>query len=439
MPIETSLLLTDLYQLTMLQCYDRTQMRDLAVFELFMRRLPRGRNFLVAAGLEQAISWLESARFTQEELAWLTSCRHFRADFVEHLAVWRFTGDVEAMPEGTIFFGGEPILRVTAPIAEAQLVESRLINLMQFQTMIASKAARCVLAAPGLLVDFGFRRAHGAEAGLVAARATYLAGFAGTATVEAGREFGIPLFGTMAHSLIQSIGDDAIAFERFARACPQHTTFLLDTFDTEEAARITVQLAPRLRAAGITINAVRLDSGDLAAHARAVRAILDAGGLRETTIFVSGGLDEYELAKLIAAGAPIDGFGVGTSLDVSADAPYTDCVYKLVEYAGQPSQKRSEGKATLPGRKQVYRQYDAAGLMVRDEVTVETSPVAGQPLLVPVMHGGKRTNAPEALETIRHRVASGLARLPAALQSLEVAPAYPVEISPALEALSRDH
>jgi nicotinate phosphoribosyltransferase len=434
---ESTALSTDLYQLTMLQCYFVTAMHEVAVFEFFVRRLPTSRNFLVAAGLEQALRFLESAQFSAAELTWLRQCGHLRSDFVEHLAGWRFTGDVYALPEGTLFFPDEPIVRVVAPLPEAQFVESRLINLLQYQTMIASKAARCVLAAQGkALVDFGFRRAHGLEAGLLAARATYVAGFAGTATVAAGREFGIPLFGTMAHSLVQAIGTDISAFVAFARACPDNVVLLLDTFDTEDGARATVRVAAALASEGITVRSVRIDSGDLAAHARAVRKILDDGGLSHVSILASGGLDEHELAKLVGAAAPIDAFGVGTALDVSVDAPYLDCVYKLVEYAGRPNRKRSEGKATWPGRKQVFRSLDAKGRIERDVVTVETDSPSGTPLLSPVMRAGKRVAAPESLVDIRRRMAEQLDRLPQRLRSLEAAEPYAVEIAPALHALA---
>ncbi|HSN34428.1 MAG TPA: nicotinate phosphoribosyltransferase, partial [Ideonella sp.] len=285
-------LLTDLYQLTMLQAYLEQGMHESAVFELFVRKLPPGRNFLVAAGLEQALDFLETLAFSGAELEWLASQRRFSARLIDHLARLRFAGDVDAMPEGTPFFPDEPILRVTAPLPQAQLVESRLLNLAHLQTLIASKAARLVLAAGGRqLVDFGMRRAHGAEAALHAARAAWLAGFDGTATAEAGRVFGIPLFGTMAHSFVQAHASEEAAFESFARAFPGRPTLLVDTYDTEAAVRKIVALAPRLAHAGVHVGGVRLDSGDLGAHARAVRDLLDAGGLADATVFASGNLD----------------------------------------------------------------------------------------------------------------------------------------------------
>lgn len=432
-----SALLTDLYQLTMLQGYHGAGMQDTAVFEFFVRRLRPERGFLVAAGLEQALDYLEALRFTADELAWLASTGRFSDAFLASLETLRFTGDVHAMPEGTVFFPDEPILRVTAPIAEAQLAETRLINLLHFETLIASKAARAVLAAPGkLLVDFGLRRAHGAEAGLLAARAAWLAGFGGSSNVLAGRLYGMPLFGTMAHSFVQAHDDEARAFEAFAHAQPGNVVLLIDTWDTEAAAQKVVALAPRLAGAGIRIRGVRVDSGDLAAHARRVRAILDAGGLADTIIFASGDLDEYALRELLARGAPIDGFGVGTRVDTSSDQPYLDCAYKLQEYAGTPRRKRSEGKATWPGRKQVHRRYDAGGRMAGDVVALESDPQPGVPLLVPVMRGGRRLPLPD-LAADRAHAAAQLARLPEPLRRLESFD-YPVEVSAALRALAAE-
>jgi nicotinate phosphoribosyltransferase len=344
------------------------------------------------------------------------------------------------MPEGTPFFPHEPILRVTAPLPQAQLVESRLINILHLQTVLASKAVRCVLTAPGkLLVDFGLRRAHGAEAGLYAARAAYIAGFAGSATVLAEQLYGVPCYGTMAHSFIQAHDDEVQAFEHFARTQPENVVLLIDTYDTERGARRVVELAPRLVQAGIRVKAVRLDSGDLAEHARQVRAILDAGGLYETGIFSSGNLDEFRLQELLTAGAPIDGFGIGTKMDTSADAPYLDSAYKLQEYAGIARRKRSEGKATWPGRKQVYRHYRDDGTLDHDVLTLEGDEQPGTPLLSQVMRNGKRTEAGPDLQGIRDKVAGELQRLPPLLRSLQPnPPAYEVQVAPALQALAEE-
>ena len=379
----TSPLLTDLYQLNMLQAYLDYGQMDTAVFEFFVRRLPARRGFLMAAGLEQALDFLENLQFSNEDINWLRQNYRFTDRFLDYLASLRFTGDVDAMPEGSIFFANEPIIRVTAPLPEAQLVETRLINILHFQSLIASKAARMVLAAPGKqLVDFGLRRAHGGEAGLMAARASYLAGFAGTATVLARKDFGIPVFGTMAHSFIQAHDDETAAFSAFARSRPDNLVLLIDTYDTEAAARKVVTLAPRLKEAGIAVHGVRLDSGDLIALSKSVRRILDEGDLQHVTIFASGGLDEDELVRILGANAPIDGFGVGTSLTTSSDVPALDCAYKLQEYAGIARRKRSVGKATWPGRKQVWRSFGVDGRMAGDVLALQDDRQAGEPLLV---------------------------------------------------------
>jgi nicotinate phosphoribosyltransferase len=435
-----SVLLTDLYQLTMLNAYYAHGMTAPAVFEMFVRKLPPGRNFLMAAGLEQALDFLEHLRFGLEELEWVERSGKFAHGFEGHLARLRFTGDVHAMPEGTVFFPNEPILRVTAPLPEAQLVESRLINLVHFETLVASKGARSVLAAPGKrLVDFGLRRAHGAEAGLLAARASYISGFAGTATVLAASRFGIPVFGTMAHSFVQAHDDEAAAFEHFAETYPRGTTLLIDTYDTEHAAHAVVALGAKLKARGIRVGGVRLDSGDLAALSRSVRRILDNGGLADATIFASGNLDEYGVLDLVSAGCPVDGFGIGSSLVTSSDAPFLDAVYKLQEYAGKPRRKRSAGKATWPGRKQVYRHYDARGRLDHDIVTVEGDHQAGKPLLVPVMKNGRRLHAAEALGAAREHAAAQLASLPERLRSLETSEMpYRVEIASAIRHLAAE-
>ncbi len=440
MDLGTTPLLTDLYQLNMIQAYlDRGETR-LAVFELFFRKLPPRRNFLMAAGLESALAFLERLRFGEAELAWLRRSGRFGAALLDYLRELRFDGDVDAMAEGELFFADEPILRVTAPLPLAQLVESRLINILHFQTLIASKAARLVLSAPGkLLVDFGLRRAHGAEAALMAARASYIAGFAGTATLLAEAEFGIPAYGTMAHSFVQAHDDETQAFENFARARPANLTLLIDTYDTQAGAEKVVALAPRLRAVGIAIAAVRLDSGDLDALSRGVRRILDRGGLHDTAIFASGGLDEDVIATLMRAGAPIDGFGVGTSLTTSNDVAALDCAYKLQEYAGRARRKRSTGKATWPGRKQVWRRFDGERRMAGDIVTLSDAPASGTPLLRRVMTGGRRVAPPESLAMARRRAADNLAALPATWRGLaQAASPYPVRIADDVRQLAEE-
>ncbi|MBT8399351.1 MAG: nicotinate phosphoribosyltransferase [Rhodothermia bacterium] len=431
-----SALLTDLYQLTMLQGYYDRGMEDEASFELFIRKLPKTRNYLIAAGLEQALTFLESFEFSAQDVDYLSSTGHFSDDFLGYLSALRFTGDVWAMPEGSVFFPDEPILRVTASLPEAQVVETRLINLLQFQTLIASKAARVrSQAGDALLVDFGLRRAHGAEAGLLAARASYLAGFTGSSTVLAGKEFGVPIFGTMAHSYIQAHEDEAQAFLDFARSHPDNVVLLIDTYDTLDGARKVVEVARELEAEGIEVKAVRLDSGDLLQLAVDVRSILDHGGLEQVGIFASGGLDEYKIRDLAESGAPITGYGVGTSMDVSEDAPYLNCAYKLVEYRGKGRMKRSEGKATWPGRKQVYRRYED-GVIAGDTICLQNEEAEGTRLLREEMKEGRRLEDPISLDDIRSRVRRDVASLPPEIESLTPSKPYPVEISPRLRLLA---
>lgn len=434
-----SALLADLYEITMLQAYFSEGMNDTAVFEFFVRELPQARNFLLAGGLEQVVSYLTRLRFEQDELAWLAQTGKFSAGFIESLRDFRFTGDVDALAEGTAFFGNEPVLRVTAPLREAQFVESRVMNLLHYQTMVASKAARCAIAAQGRrLVDFGLRRAHGAEAAALSARASYIAGFDGSATTLAGQRFGVPVFGTMAHSFVQAHEREQDAFEAFVRVFPDSATLLIDTYDTEAGAEQVADLARRLRGErGTRISAVRIDSGDLGVVARRVRALLDAGDCRDIQIFASGNLDEFAVQALLQSGAPIDGFGVGTRMNTSSDAPYLDCAYKLVEYAGKARRKRSFGKETWPGRKQVFRSYDEQGLMREDLLALQDDHASGEALLRPVMRGGVVLEPAPALADVRAYAQSQIARLPPALRSIEMAPAYQVKISEALRALAR--
>ena len=432
-----SSLTTDLYELNMVQAYlDRGENKE-AVFEFFVRRLPATRGFMLAAGLDDALSYLEALQFSKADIDWLKSTGRFRDNMLEYLSTFRFTGDVHAMPEGSVCFPNEPLLRVTAPLPQAQLVETRLINILNFQTLIASKAARMVLAAPGkVLADFGLRTAHGAEAGLYSARASYIAGFAGAANVLAGERYGIPIVGTMAHSFVQIHDDEMQAFENFARARPDGVILLIDTYDTEAGARKVVELAPRLAADGIAIRGVRIDSGDLAASARKVRAILDEGGLTSAIILISGGVDETVLQTMVASQAPIDGYGIGVSLATSIDAPAFDCAYKLQEYNGQPKRKLSEGKQTWPGRKQVWRSFDAEGRMSGDILSIDGDKQPGEPLIVPVMRAGKRIGSAPTLDQIRERSVHDLARLPLPLVQLQPGMSYPVEVSDALRNLA---
>jgi nicotinate phosphoribosyltransferase len=431
-------LLTDLYQLNMMAAYLEHGVTERAVFELFVRKLPPHRGFLMTAGLEQALQFLEAISFMGEEIEQIRALGQFSESFLSYLRSFRFSGDVYAMPEGTVFFSDEPILRVMASLPEAQFVETRLVNLVHFQTVIASKAARMVLAAPGKpLIDYGLRRAHGAEAGLFAARASYIAGFGGTATVAAGLQFGIPVYGTMAHSFVQAHDDETLAFEHFAHSHPQGLVLLIDTYDTERAARRVVALAPRLAAQGITIAGVRIDSGDLGEHAQQVRRILDDGGLPNVKVVASGGLDEDALVALSRAGAPIDAYGIGTSLTTASDAPALDCAYKLQEYAGAARRKRSEGKASWPGRKQVWRRYDGSGRLAGDLVSLVNDQARGEALLHPVMRGGRRLSDLPDLTAARNKAKDQLARIPEPLARLEPFH-YPVEIGAPLRELAAE-
>jgi nicotinate phosphoribosyltransferase len=436
-------LLIDLYQLTMAHSYFDHGMNETAVFELSVRNLPSKRRFLLAAGLEQALDFLETFRFDSDDLDYLRSLGTFPESFLSHLATLRFTGSVHAMAEGTPFFANEPILRVTAPMIEAQLLESRLLNIIHFQTLIASKAVRCVLAAHGKsLIDFGMRRAHEADAALFAARAAYLAGFDGTATVDAGRRFGIPLSGTMAHSFIEAHDEEEQAFRHFISSRPESVTLLIDTYDTQRAAHRIVALTRNLETRGVrgAIRAVRIDSGDLAAEARAVREIFDLAGYRQVRIVLSGGLDEYSIDRMVRDAVPVDSFGVGTALDVSHDAPALDMAYKLEEYAGKPRRKRSLGKVTSPGVKQVLRERGPEGRVLGDCLVLEAEGDRAGSLLKQVMRGGRRVAGDPPLNGIRESCIREVRALPEALLELkdaESGSSFPVRISDALQQLAR--
>jgi nicotinate phosphoribosyltransferase len=427
---------TDLYELTMMAGYFQTGRSDVrATFELFVRRLPRNRAFLVAAGLADAIEYIEALRFLPAHVAWLRTLpvfAHTSRSFFEYLLAFRFTGDVWAMPEGTPFFPNEPIVRVTAPLAEAQLLETALLAIVNFQTSIASKGARVVEAARGRpVMEFGARRAHGPDAALHAARAAYLAGCSGTSYVDAGRAYGIPLSGTMAHSWILAAGSELDAFHKYSELFGGQSILLLDTYDVTAAARMVA-------GSGLRPSAVRLDSGNLLAFSREVRAILDAGGLRETQIFVSGDLDEWRIEDLASEGAPIDGFGVGTALATSEDAPALGGVYKIVQLEQDGTvrnvMKRSIGKATWPGRKQVWR-IVKDGTAQYDVVAMEHEPPLADavPLLEQVVRGGNRVGPPPALDHIRTRCREQIAMIPSALRTAESLPTYRVEKSVELQ------
>ncbi len=425
-------LFTDLYELTMLRAYHALGLEQQAVFSLFVRRLPKGRNYLVACGLDDFLEELEALRFEPGDIAYLRE-KGFPDNFLDWLTRFRFSGDVHALPEGTPFFANEPILEIVAPIGEAQVIETLAINQIGFPTLIASKAARVVAAASGrAVIDFGSRRAHGIDAAIKAARAAYVAGAVSTSNVLAGRLYGIPIAGTMAHAFVQAFDDEMEAFRAFASVYPE-TVLLVDTYDTLEGVKKVIALARELGDA-FKVRAVRLDSGDISALAKEVRALLDGAGLNRVGIFASGGLDEARIAALLSADAPIDGFGVGTDLVVSADAPSLDIVYKLTEYAGEGRIKLSSGKRTLPGEKQVFRVFDG-GTAAGDTIARADEALPGTALLRPVMRAGRRLEKPESVAAIRARALHAIASLPPALRGLDEAAPYPVEVSPALTLL----
>ena len=436
-PPAPSGLLADLYELTMAAGYLETHFEARATFELFVRSLPPRRNFLVSAGLEQALEFLETVRFGEEDIAYLRRHPAFAGiscNFFDFLAEFRFSGDVWGLPEGTICFPGEPLLRITAPIAEAQIMETALLATVSFQTMVASKAARVAKAAAGRpVVEFGARRAHGTESGVLAARAAYIGGCLGTSNVRAGQLFGIPTYGTQAHSWIMAHDKEEEAFAQFMDLFPQHSVLLLDTYEVHAALEKIIAMGRKPRG-------VRLDSGDLGADSTWVRRRLDENGWGDVEIFMSGDLDEERISLLLDAGARVDTFGVGTSLSTSSDAPSLGVLYKLaeVERGGEvlEAAKFTATKVTYPGRKQVYRQTDSAGNYAGDVIALENESMPGEPLLVHLMRGGKRVSPAAPLAESQRRCQSQLERLPAALRALAVAEhPYPVRHSARLEAL----
>lgn len=424
-------LFTDLYELTMIQAYLEEGMNADAVFSLYTRRMPAHRNFLLNCGLDTVLGCLESLRFSDEDIAYLRSLGKFNAPFFDWLRDFRFTGDVYAIAEGTPVFGNEPVLELVAPLPQAQLVETLVMNQIHLQTVLASKAQRIAAAACGRpVLDFGARRTHGFDAALKAVRAFMIGGVAATSNVYAGQIYGVPVAGTMAHSYIQAHDDESEAFRAFARLYPD-TVMLVDTYDTLAGVRKVIELSQELGDA-FRVKAVRLDSGDLGELARVSRRLLDEAGLQRVQIIASGGLDEHAIADLVTQSVPIDGFGVGTSMGVSEDAPTLDIAYKLCEYAGKGRLKLSSGKPVLPGRKQVFRVSDEER-DVRDVIARAGETLPGMPLLECVMRGGKRVGKRTGLEAIRSRARVQIARLPAQIQALKVAESpYPVEVSAAL-------
>ncbi len=431
------MLLTDLYEITMAAAFFENQFNPTASFELFVRRLPKDRGFLIAAGLEQALAWLQEARFSGEDIRFLRqhpAFRHIHPGFFEHLRQMRFTGDAWAVPEGTVVFAEEPILRVTAPLIEAQVVETYLLASITFQTMIATKASRVVAAASGRdVIEFGARRAHGPSAANLAARAAYIGGCVGTSNVEAGRQFGIPTFGTMAHSYVMALNDELFAYEHYTKLFPETSVLLIDTYDTLGAI-------DKIIASGIRPTGVRLDSGDLVQLSREVRHKLDAAGLHQTKILLSGDLDEFKITDLLSQATPVDSFGVGTSLVVSNDAPALGGIYKLVEIENHNRKtyhaKFSADKMTHPGTKQVYRFRDIKGMFNKDLIACSGERISnGEPLLQQVVKDGSRLRTVESLQTIRDRASEQLGLLPAEHRRLTNPARFDVKFSSELQRL----
>ncbi len=440
---ENMSLLVDLYELTMADSYLRRGKNETTTFELFVRHLPPYRSYLVAAGLEQAVHYLLNLRFSKESIDYLRSLRLFSDQFLDYLKTFRFTGTVWAIPEGEIFFPQEPILRVTAPRIEAQIVETFLLNTLNFQSMIATKASRVVLAAEGRpVVDFSARRVHGADAALKVARASYIGGCSGTSCTLAGRIYGIPVYGTMAHSYVMSFPSELEAFRAFSEDFPDNVLLLIDTYDTLRGAENAVRIARELERKGYKLKGVRIDSGDLIEMSKRVREILDRNGLQHVKILLSGDLNEYKIAELLKKGARADLFGVGTELGTSHDAPALGGIYKLVEDEIGPRIKLSAGKLTYPGKKQVWRVFHSDGTLKEDIIALEGEGIKAEgetvPLLVRVIDKGELLCELPALEDIRTRCLRSLERLSEEYRQLDRPLKPPVRISQGLRALTEE-
>ncbi|MCH8988004.1 MAG: nicotinate phosphoribosyltransferase [Chloroflexi bacterium] len=438
LPGEDLGLFTDLYELTMAQALFRQGMSATATFSLFIRTYPPNRAFFVSAGLEDVLDYLSNLNFSDQAIDYLRALGIFSEDFLQYLRGVRFTGSVRAIPEGRLYFADEPAVEVTAPIIEAQLAETFIINQVNLQSMLATKAARCVWAAQGRgIADFASRRTQGTDAALKMARASYIAGFNSTSNVLAASLYGMPPAGTMAHSFVSAFATELDAFRAYAESFPDRTTLLLDTYDTIAGTRNAVRVAKEMEADGRQLVAVRLDSGDFDELSRQVRRILDDSGLDYVKILASGGLDEYELETLVKAGAPIDLFGVGTKAGVSADAPWSDMAYKLVCFDDRPVMKLSTGKVSLPGAKQVFRTKDAGGMFAKDIIALQDEELpGGLPVLEEVMKGGQRTGPSATLEEVRGRFQEDFATLDERFKALNNPPRYPVSLSGRLKRLT---
>lgn len=432
-------LFTDLYELTMGAGYYANHIFSTATFSLFIRGNHLNRNFFVAAGLEDVLNELTAFRFSEKDIQYLISTGLFSEDYLSYLKHLRFTGDVVAMPEGTIFFANEPVLEVTAPIIEAQLIETFVLNTIGLQTMIASKAARCVHAADGRpLIDFSLRRTQGQDAGIKVARSTYLAGFAGTSNVLAGKIYGIPISGTMAHSYIEAFDSELEAFSAYSDTFPQHAIFLIDTYDTIEGARNAVKVAKAMQKKGNNLIGVRLDSGDMTALSQQVRNIFDDAGLFDVKVFASSGFDEFKIAGSLAEGAKIDAFGVGTKVGVSSDAPFLDVVYKMVRFKDRPVKKLSPGKITLAGEKQVFRTLDQSGIYLEDVIGVRDETISGAvPLLEKVMENGKLLGPHPSLANLQNQFKRNFSLIDDKYKSIHDKVDYPVKLSKILKDLQK--
>ncbi len=427
--MKTSPLFTDLYELTMMNAYLKAGKKEWASFELFVRKLPENRNYLVFAGLEDVVELLQNFRFSESDIDYLYSLKLFSDDFLDFLKNFRFTGKVHAMREGEIFFQNEPVLRVEAPIYEAQLFETAIMNQVHISSLIATKAARVFSVAEGRkLADFSLRRTHGFDAGMKVARSSYLCGFDGTSNVLAGKVYGIPVVGTVAHSFIMSFESEEEAFRAYLEAFPNNGVLLVDTYDTVEGVKKAIKVAKEM---GAPLKGIRLDSGDVVELSKIVRKLLDEAGFTGTKIIVSGGLDEYRVKEILERGAPVDAFGVGTKVGTSADSPYIDFVYKLVEFNGRPVMKTSSGKKMYPGRKQVFREENG------DTVGVFGEELPGEPLLEKVMENGQPVKRLPTLKESREYFLERFSKLPDELKRIDQKVEYPVRISEKLRELYR--
>lgn len=436
-------LLVDLYELTMAQCYFRYQKDTQATFDLFVRELPQNRSYLIAAGLEDILNYIRTLNFSNEDIAYLEELKIFSSDYLEFLSGLKFSGDIWAMAEGTVFFPNEPVIRVTAPIIQAQIIESFLLNTVNLQTMIASKASRVVQAAHGKTVyDFALRRTHGQDAGIKVARSSYIVGFAGTSNVLAAKFYKIPVAGTMAHSFVMSFKNELDSFLAYSRTFPAKSILLVDTYDVKKAIQNAIRVGIELKEKGFRLLGIRLDSGNIVSLSKLARKMLDDAGLRYVEIFASGNLDEFKIKDILKSGGCCDSFGVGTHMGSSIDAPALDAIYKLSEVSDAsggflPTMKLSKGKVSYPGRKQVFRVEDKRGNFIRDVLALESEKIDGKPLLLKVVEEGNLVYELPSLEEIRKYVLESLMKFPEPLKKVSTKYRYPVLVSSGLKKLIR--